>query len=165
MVQWLGLCTFTAEGTGSVPARGTKIPQAVQHSQKKKKVSLTFNRYEVWLICLFIKTLNKTLALDEPRSRLFLCLYLHKKVRIGNHQNKASSFLFYIHHPQPQMGLQIAWWVYSGSPQHRAWGKDQYAVLDEDEGEGVENGKWGMSKCDPPPCDAASLLPVGCKMT
>ena len=33
-VQWLGLCTFTAEGTGSIPGRGTKIPQAAQCSQK-----------------------------------------------------------------------------------------------------------------------------------
>ena len=36
VVQWLGLCTFTAKGPGSVPGRGTKIPQAMQHSQKKK---------------------------------------------------------------------------------------------------------------------------------
>ena len=33
-VQWLGLRAFTAEGTGSIPGRGVKIPQAVQHSQK-----------------------------------------------------------------------------------------------------------------------------------
>ena len=44
--QWLGLHTFTAKGTGSVPGEGTKILQSfffsfsfccVQHSQKKKK--------------------------------------------------------------------------------------------------------------------------------
>ena len=28
VVQWLGLHTFTAEGRGSVPGWGTKIPQA-----------------------------------------------------------------------------------------------------------------------------------------
>ena len=28
MVQWLGLCTFTAKGAGSIPGQGTKIPQA-----------------------------------------------------------------------------------------------------------------------------------------
>ena len=28
VVQWLGLCTFTAGGTGSIPDWGTKIPQA-----------------------------------------------------------------------------------------------------------------------------------------
>ena len=32
-VQWLGLGTFTAEGLGSVPGRGTKI----LHVAKKKK--------------------------------------------------------------------------------------------------------------------------------
>ena len=31
---WLGLCTFTAKGVGSVSGRGTKIPQAAQHGQK-----------------------------------------------------------------------------------------------------------------------------------
>ena len=35
-VQWLGLCAFTAEGPGSDPGWGTKIPQASQHGQKKK---------------------------------------------------------------------------------------------------------------------------------
>ena len=33
VVQWLGLYTFTAEGVGSIPTRGTKIPQAMQCSQ------------------------------------------------------------------------------------------------------------------------------------
>ena len=28
VVQWLGLCTFTAGGPGSTPAQGTKIPHA-----------------------------------------------------------------------------------------------------------------------------------------
>ena len=36
-VQWLGLGTFTAEGPGSTPGRGIKIPQAGQQGQKKKK--------------------------------------------------------------------------------------------------------------------------------
>ena len=30
-VQWLGLQAFTAEGVGSIPGWGTKIPQAVWH--------------------------------------------------------------------------------------------------------------------------------------
>ena len=33
VVQWLGLYTFTAEGVGSIPTLGTKIPQAMQCSQ------------------------------------------------------------------------------------------------------------------------------------
>ena len=37
VVQWLGLCAFTAEGVGSAPGWGTKIPQAMWHCQKKPK--------------------------------------------------------------------------------------------------------------------------------
>ena len=33
VVQWLGLCAFSAEGQGSIPGQGTKIPQAIWHSQ------------------------------------------------------------------------------------------------------------------------------------
>ena len=33
-VQWLGLCAFTAEGLGSIPGEGTKIPQATWCGQK-----------------------------------------------------------------------------------------------------------------------------------
>ena len=36
VVQWLGLC-FTAEGLGSIPGPGTKIPQAMWHGQKIKE--------------------------------------------------------------------------------------------------------------------------------
>ena len=32
VVQWLGLCAFTADGAGSIPGGGTKIPQAERHS-------------------------------------------------------------------------------------------------------------------------------------
>ena len=34
MVQWLGLCAFTAVGLDSIPGQGTKIQQAAQPSQK-----------------------------------------------------------------------------------------------------------------------------------
>ena len=37
MVQWVGLHTFMAEGPGSIPGRGTKIPQATCGMAKKKK--------------------------------------------------------------------------------------------------------------------------------
>ena len=38
VVQWLGLhCNFTAEGSGSIPGWGSKIPQAVRCSKKEKK--------------------------------------------------------------------------------------------------------------------------------
>ena len=40
MVQWLGLHSSTAGGTGSIPGQGTKIPLAALHGkEKEKKVS------------------------------------------------------------------------------------------------------------------------------
>ena len=41
MVQWLRFCASNAGGAGSSPGRGTKIPHAVQHGQKKKKKKAT----------------------------------------------------------------------------------------------------------------------------
>ena len=37
-VQWLGLQPSTAQGTGSIPGRGTKILHTMMHGQKKKKI-------------------------------------------------------------------------------------------------------------------------------
>ena len=45
VVQWLGLCTFTASGLGSIPGQGTKILQAV--CQGKKKIQLSMKIYSV----------------------------------------------------------------------------------------------------------------------
>ena len=39
-VQWLGLQALTAKGAGSIPGQGTKILQATQPGQKKKKKRL-----------------------------------------------------------------------------------------------------------------------------
>ena len=36
-VQWLGFRAFTAEGPGSIPGQGTKIPQATWRPQNKNK--------------------------------------------------------------------------------------------------------------------------------
>ena len=35
VVQWLGLRASTAEGVGSIPGQGTKVPHVVWHSPKK----------------------------------------------------------------------------------------------------------------------------------
>ena len=43
VLQWLGLCTFTAEGAGSIPGQGTKIPQAAVYQKKKKKTPNLIN--------------------------------------------------------------------------------------------------------------------------
>ena len=40
MVQWLRLLASTAGDTGSIPGPGTKIPYAMQCSQKKKKEAI-----------------------------------------------------------------------------------------------------------------------------
>ena len=40
-VQWLGLCAFTVEGTGSIPGWITKILQVVEPDKKKKKKKKT----------------------------------------------------------------------------------------------------------------------------
>ena len=37
MVQWFGLCTFIAYGTGSIPGQGVKILQAMNSGEEKKK--------------------------------------------------------------------------------------------------------------------------------
>ena len=44
MVQWLGLCTLTAEGSGLIPDQGTKIPQALRAAKKKKKIQSWENK-------------------------------------------------------------------------------------------------------------------------
>ena len=41
MVRWLGLYASTAGDTSSVSGWGMKIPQAMQHGQKKKKTKKT----------------------------------------------------------------------------------------------------------------------------
>ena len=46
MVQWLGLGAFAAAGMGAIPGRGTKIPQAVQRGQKKKKLSMDSSEFK-----------------------------------------------------------------------------------------------------------------------
>ena len=61
VVQWLGFCTFTAEGPGLIPGRGTKIPQAAWCCQKKKrkkryqvpKLLETLSNYP-WLTSIFL---------------------------------------------------------------------------------------------------------------
>ena len=49
-VHWLGLCTLTAKGQGSIPGSGTRIPQATQRSQKKKK-DRKKKDCQSWLCC------------------------------------------------------------------------------------------------------------------
>ena len=67
VVQWLKLQASNAEGTGSIPGRGTKIPHATWHGQKIKIIIIIKNTSEHLLydICcsktsraLFLTSLN-----------------------------------------------------------------------------------------------------------
>ena len=49
--QWLALCTFSAEGLGSISGQGTKIPQDAHYSKKKKKKQL-FLKKQRWIFTL-----------------------------------------------------------------------------------------------------------------
>ena len=42
-VQWLGLCTFTAEGLGSISGQGTKINPAIHAPWPKKPKKITIS--------------------------------------------------------------------------------------------------------------------------
>ena len=46
VVQWLGLYSFTAKGQGSIPGRGTKIPQVKWHDKRGKKTKAKEKRLE-----------------------------------------------------------------------------------------------------------------------
>ena len=46
VVQWLGLCAFTAEGVGLIPGRGTKISQPAHRAAKKNKIKRGKKRQE-----------------------------------------------------------------------------------------------------------------------
>ena len=50
-VQWLGFCTFTAEGVGSIPGQGIKIPQwqGQKYDLNGKYISMGLPRQEYWL--------------------------------------------------------------------------------------------------------------------
>ena len=41
VLQWLGLCAFTAEVSGSTPGQGTKIPRATRCGKKKLQRDLS----------------------------------------------------------------------------------------------------------------------------
>ena len=63
----LGLCSFTAEGVDSIAGLGTKIPQALCHSQNKK----TKNKKPVASCSNYVVSLRKLLyTLASPPSSL-----------------------------------------------------------------------------------------------
>lgn len=55
VVRWLGLCSLTANGKGSIPVKGTKIPQALRYGPKLKKKKVKY------IFCvIYITTIYKT---------------------------------------------------------------------------------------------------------
>ena len=63
LVQWLGLYTFTAEDSGSIPGQGTRILRVVWHDQKKKqthKWQILSTQIMFWWAC---KSFNLDLRL------------------------------------------------------------------------------------------------------
>ena len=51
VVWWLGFCIFTAEGVGSIPGQGIKIPQwqGQKYGLNSKYISKGLRRQEYWL--------------------------------------------------------------------------------------------------------------------
>ena len=47
-VHWFRLCASNAGDTGSVPSWETKIPYAVEHNPKKKKIAFTLFLLDVY---------------------------------------------------------------------------------------------------------------------
>ena len=54
VVQWLGLCIFTAKGLGSIFGWETKIPQIVQCCEKKKDINVLMAYIIVQLIIIIL---------------------------------------------------------------------------------------------------------------
>ena len=72
MVQWLGLRTSTAKGTGSILHQGTKIQQAVQQGGKK-----TYKLYENDTLKLIFTVLCKHTGLLAEVSSCPIAIQLY----------------------------------------------------------------------------------------
>ena len=64
MVQWLGLCTSTAAGMGSIPGRGTRI----SHAARPKKIYIYIYYFILALLSLELWAHSKTSVVEiAPR--------------------------------------------------------------------------------------------------
>ena len=79
-VQWLGLRAFTVEGPGSIPGQETKIPQAKQCGQKKKK---SCDMY----MCLCVYIYKHICVYIYVYMCVYVCvyIYIHMCVYIHTH--------------------------------------------------------------------------------
>ena len=83
----LGLCTSSAGAQGSIPGQGTKILQAVQHSQKKKNLFSSSDTQRVIQLlgifrCFFSDKCLSGIPHLSPYSQI--CDYLREVNREGN---------------------------------------------------------------------------------
>ena len=101
-VQWLGLHASTTGGLGSIPARGTKIPQV--HSQKKKKT----NSAGSWLRLAGPGKLKQTVVLEARKGE-------EGSHRSGCHRGKALlGPLSLAHASPPARGVPPECWSWVG---------------------------------------------------
>ena len=104
VVQWSGLCAFTAEGPGSSPALGTKFPQAMGHDQKLHTHTHTHTHTHKYFPCDLrhycdlkyyfsptssMKTLKTTVAhpilfLNTHKFRLLIALLGDQSLKLAN---------------------------------------------------------------------------------
>ena len=92
--QWLGLWAFTAKGQGSIPAKGTKIPQAEQHCQKKKKKNLNFCSTKVYVERMRIQAIDSekmftktTFVKGQSYTKNYIQRKLYREENIENSWN------------------------------------------------------------------------------
>ena len=72
MVQWLGLCAFTPKGLGSIPGQGTKILQAAQCGQNKKK-----RKRQMKDLNFFLPQCNFSCLLTKIQEKVYCFVYHH----------------------------------------------------------------------------------------
>ena len=72
MVQWLGLCTSTTSGQGSIPVQGIKIPQALWCGEKRERETKgeTSEELKMFFIWVWVMT-----------THAYPCAKIHQAVR------------------------------------------------------------------------------------
>ena len=78
-VQWLGLGDFTAQGLGSIPGWGTKIPQATWPKNKptnKQKINVCVSAY-IHTLCVLCVHRTHSICVF-----IYVCVYLYVCISI-----------------------------------------------------------------------------------
>ncbi|CAN0499760.1 unnamed protein product [Rangifer tarandus platyrhynchus] len=78
VVQWLGLHALSAEGPGSIPGWGIKIPQKAQHGHKINKCISMIPRINIDKVILVSETFSIiTPKKKNKRVKIVLFLYVY----------------------------------------------------------------------------------------